>query len=279
MQNGDQTMSIELINLNGMKVLQFDILKKYSERMLHCFTTREGGVSTGECSTMNLSFKRNDLHENVIENYKRLTQALNIDIESIVLPQQVHDNKVHVVTSKDCGKGLIKGSGLAGYDALVTNEPGVTLVTIHADCVPVFLYDPVKNVIGLAHSGWKGTAKNIASETVDKFTSVYGSKPSDIVAVIGPSIEQCCFEVGDEVKEIFDNNIRWSSKYSTEINEKWHIDLKGIIFEALINKGLLERNIFKSQICTMCNMNLFFSHRGEKGKTGSMAAVMQLYRS
>jgi len=144
--------------------------------------------------------------------------------------------------------------------------------------VPIFFYDPVKKAIGLAHSGWRGTVENIAAETVDKLIDAYGSMPKDIIAAIGPSICSSCFEVGDEVKEKFEEKIKWSGKYCAKINGKWHIDLKGIIFEALLNKGIPENNIFNSGICTMCNKHMFFSHRGEKGKTGSMAAVIKLRR-
>ncbi|HHV98568.1 MAG TPA: peptidoglycan editing factor PgeF [Clostridiaceae bacterium] len=262
---------------NGVKLLKFRIFEQYNDKLVHCFTTRIGGVSTGECESLNLGFKRRDSRENVIENYKRVCSALDINIEDIVLSDQVHDKKIKTVYESDRGKGILKNSDIIGVDGLITNKKNIALVTFYADCVPVYIFDTGKTAIGLAHSGWKGTLKEIAREMVEKMHAEYGSRPSDMKAVIGPSIGKCCFEVGDEVVDAFLTGIPWSKSFiSKNDGEKWKIDLKAVVKKTLMNSGVLEENIEVSNICTKCCKSIFFSYRGDEGKTGSLAAIMQL---
>lgn len=265
------------VKKDELEYLQFDILKEYSDYITHCFTTRKGGVSSGECFSLNLGFSRNDSRENVEENIKRVCTAMNIKTENLVFSNQIHSNKIRVVDEKDKGKGIVKESDIIGYDGLVTNKRNVALVTFYADCVPVFLFDPQNVVIALAHSGWRSTLKEIAGEIVKTMVSIYGSNPCDIKTVIGPSIGQCCFEVGNEVKEEFISKLSWSSIYceSSEVG-KTNINLQGIIRQTLLNAGIKRENTYISNICTKCNNDIFFSHRGDKGKTGSLAAIMQI---
>jgi polyphenol oxidase len=265
------------VNRNGVEFVQFENLSKYEELVTHCFTTRIGGVSTGECKTLNLGFNRKDARENVLENYRRLGEALALDFRNMVFSNQVHDSKVRVVDEDDRGKGITRESDICGYDALVTNREKVVLVTFYADCVPVYLLDPVRKAIGLAHSGWRGTVREIAAETVRVMNREYGTIPGDIQAAIGPSIGKCCFEVGSEVYEEFAEKLSWSTKYCVPTSPgKWHIHLQEIIKNSLQQAGVPEKNINNSGICTKCNTNTFFSHRGDEGKTGSLAAVMQI---
>ncbi len=271
--------SLGTINVkrNRLEYLQFNSLKEYSHCITHCFTTRKGGVSSGECSSLNLGFSRNDSKKNVEENIKIICDAMNIKIENLVFSNQVHSNKIRVVNEKDRGKGIVKESDIIGYDGLVTNKKDVALATFYADCVPVFFFDPINVVIALAHSGWRGTLMEIAGETVKTMVSVYGCNPVDIKTVIGPSIGQCCFEVGNEVKEEFISKLSWSSIYcKSSEGGKSNINLQGIICRTLLNTGLKRENIYISDICTKCNNDIFFSHRGDKGKTGSLAAIMQI---
>jgi len=262
---------------NGVKLLKFKTLEQYSDILIHCFTTRIGGVSTGECESLNLGFKRKDCRENIIENYKRVCGALDINMENMVLSDQVHDKKIKTVDESDRGKGIIKNSDIKGFDGLITNKKNVALITFYADCVPVYIFDPGKTAIGLAHSGWKGTLKEIAREMVEKMCAEYGSRPCDMKAVIGPSIGKCCFEVGDEVAEAFLAEIPWSKSFICKHNrEKWKIDLKAVVKKTLMNSGVLEENMEVSSICTKCSKDTFFSYRGDEGKTGSLAAIMQL---
>lgn len=262
---------------NEVELVQFKNLLKYSSMITHCFTTRKGGVSSNECKSLNLGFGRNDSRKNVEENYRRVADALGISIENMVFSNQVHDNKVFEVGEKDKGKGIIKKSDIIGYDGLITDKRGVALVTFYADCVPLFFFEPDKKVIALSHSGWRGTVKQIAAETVRKFIDIYDCDAGKIEVVIGPSIGACCFEVGDEVYDEFVGTLKWSREYCKK-NEsgKWYIDLQGIIKKTLIESGVSEENIYNSGICTKCNKDTFFSYRGDCGKTGSLAAILQM---
>ncbi|MCR4434338.1 MAG: peptidoglycan editing factor PgeF [Clostridiales bacterium] len=265
------------INHNGVEYIQFKNLKKYDNAITHCFTTRKGGVSSGECESLNLGFSRKDSRDNVMENFKRVAKAISVDCRNMVFANQVHDNKIKEVGEGDRGKGITEESDIIGYDGLVTNQREVALVTFYADCVPVFFYDPEKNVIAVSHSGWRGTVKKISAQTVNKMQNAYGCRAENIEAAIGPSIGRCCFEVGEEVYREFVDKMGWSDKFCKKTGtSKWHIDLQEIIKKTLTECGVREENICMCNICTRCNRDVFFSHRGDHGKTGSMAAIIQL---
>ncbi|MDP4181966.1 MAG: peptidoglycan editing factor PgeF [Bacillota bacterium] len=264
-------------SISGVEFIQFNNLKKYENILTHGFTTRIGGVSEGECATLNMGFNRKDIRENIIENYNRITKALNIDISNLVFSNQVHDKKIKLVDENDRGKGILKESDIKGYDGLITDKRGVALVTFYADCVPLLFLDPVKRVIATSHSGWRSTVREIGKETVITMNKEYGCKSEDILAAVGPSIGKCCFEVGNEVYEEFDARLGDIDGYCERISdEKLKINLQGIIKRTLLQSGLSEENICMSDICTKCNNDTFFSHRGDMGKTGSLAAIMQL---
>lgn len=266
-----------IFNQSGdLLYLEFKNFKDYDNILTHCFTTRLGGVSKGECSSLNLSFNRNDSRENVIENYRIISDAIGIDFNKIVLSNQIHDNKIRIVTAEDAGKGLIRESDIIGFDGLATNVHGIPLVTFYADCVPVLLLDPVKKAIAAVHSGWKSTLKNIAYEAMLVMKNTYNSDFKDIQAVIGPSICQDCFEVDKDVYGSFIEKFSWCDKYTTFSNGKYHIDLQGIIKDVMIDAGVPDKNISISDVCTKCNRDVFFSFRGDNRKTGSLAAFMML---
>lgn len=268
---------IVLINDNGLEYVQFASFKKHESAIKHCFTSRKGGVSSGECNSLNLGFNRNDTIQNILENYKRISASLGIDYKNMVFSNQVHDNKIRLVDESDRGKGIIRQSDIIGFDGLITDKKDVALVTFYADCVPVFFFDPVKKVIGIAHSGWRGTVKEIAGAMVRKFNDIYRCNIEDIETAIGPSIGSCCFEVGDEVYTEFVDKLGWSNEFCSKMdNNRWHISLQSVIRKTLLDSGIHGNKICVSEICTKCNKNLFFSHRGDNGKTGSLAAIMQL---
>jgi polyphenol oxidase len=269
--------SINYIKKNTLEYIQFPNLTKYSNILTHCFTTRRGGVSSGECNSLNLGFNKNDLRENVLNNYKIMSKAIEVDYKNMVFSNQVHDNKIKTINEKDRGKGIIIKNDIIGYDGLMTNVEKVAIVTFYADCVPVFFFDPIKRVIAISHSGWRGTMKEISGETIIKMVNEFGCKAGDIETAIGPSIGKCCFEVGDEVYIEFTDKLKWSKDYCEKSDiGKWHFDLQGIIKQTLINSGVSEEKICTAGICTKCNKDVFFSYRGDNGKTGSLAAIIYL---
>ena len=233
-------------------------------------STRLGGVSTGETATLNLGFNKKDTRENVIKNYDIICSALGIDYKKLVLSNQVHENKVRIISSDDCGKGITKESDIIGIDAFVCGEKNVPFVIFCADCVPVFFLDTKKGVAALAHSGWRSTVKNISCEVIKTMEDSFGCKTSDIICAIGPSIGQCCFEVDNDVAQMFD------SHFSEKRAEKYNIDLWGVIFSQLSDAGISEHNITLANICTCCKGDEFFSNRAHKGKIGLMGAFMEL---
>lgn len=270
------TDKITLTQTNDLLYVQFTNLKKYEDILIHCFTTRLGGVSSGECESLNLSFNRKDSRDNVLENYRRIADALKVDFDKMVLSDQVHDNKIRFVGPEDVGKGLTRESDIKGFDGLTTNVPGIPLVTFYADCVPVLLLDPVKKAITAVHSGWKSTVKNIAFEAVKLMQERYGTDPADIQAAIGPSICGECFEVDSDVYTQFIEEFEWCNEFTKYQSGKYYIALQPIIQRVLKNAGLLQQNINISEVCTRCNRDVFFSYRGDCRKTGSLAAIMML---
>lgn len=244
----------------------------------HAFSTRLGGVSTGIYSSLNLSFSLGDSYENVYENYRRFCGSVGISCERLVFAKQTHKTNVRVVSEADCGKGIIKDRDYDDIDAVITNVSGVPLCTLYADCVPVFLLDPKKRVIGMAHAGWRGTAAEIARITVEKMTEEYGCDPKDIMAGIAPSIGKCCFEVDEPVMDAMKliNGIDLKSTYSSKGNGKYMLDLKQVNRLVLLKSGLKDENITVSDICTCCQSDNFHSHRATGGKRGSLAGIIEL---
>ena len=272
-QNNENTI---FNKVGDLVYLEFKNLKKYDNILTHCFTTRLGGVSEGECSSLNLSFNRKDNRENILKNYRIIADAIGVGFDKMVLSNQVHDNKIRVVKLADAGKGLITESDIIGFDGLSTNDTGIPLVTFYADCVPVLLLDPVKKAITAVHSGWKSTVKNISYNALLLMKDTYGSNFEDIQVAIGPSICKDCFEVDFDVYNCFLEKFNWCKKYTDYRAGKYHIDLQRIIKQVIIDAGVLESNIVISDICTKCNNDVFFSYRGDNGKTGSLAAIMML---
>lgn len=241
------------------------------------FTTRFGGVSKGEFASLNLNFNRPDPIENVSENYKLLSEELKIPMDNMVLSHQTHTNNVMAVSKAHGGMGILRPRTYNDIDGLLTNEASLMLVTLYADCVPIYFFDPVKKTIGLSHSGWRGTLKNIGGETVKRMTEEYGSNPSELYVSVGPHIGECCFEVGIDVAKEFSDRFDFAREYiKQKSQDKCIIDLQGIIAECLIRQGVDKKKIFGCNICTRCNNDVFFSHRGSGGKTGTGAAFMMI---
>ena len=252
--------------------LEYYTIDSFLKDTKHCFTTRRGGVSKDEFSSMNLRFNCNDSRENVLKNFEIICNEIDIDYKRLILSHQVHEDKVVPVTSADCGNGIVYPNRFESADALICGEKNVPIATFFADCVPIFFLDPKNKVIALAHSGWKGTVKNIAAKTVDAFEKLYNSRTEDILCAIGPSIGVCCFEVGDEVSDVF------FDKFGDSVLEKhadrWHVNLQKAIELELRNAGAV--HIDTANICTACNSNLLFSHRKTNGRRGNMAAIAEL---
>lgn len=257
--------------------LEYYVFEKF-KNIRHCFSTRKGGVSEGVYSTMNLGW-REDEPENVIENYRRICEAIGCDSKNTVWTRQIHTDRIINVTETDRGKGLFKEREAEGYDGVITNCKDVVLTGFSADCVLIYFYDPVKEVIAICHSGWRGTVLAIGSKTAEKMVSDYGCNKNDIICGIAPAIGKCCFQVDEPVVNAFRKAFEWVDDFvekDTENEGHYYIDLHGVNEEILVKSGIPRENIDNSRICTMCNNDMFFSHRLMGNERGSMAGFISL---
>lgn len=245
----------------------------------HGFSTRMGGVSTGIFESMNLSFSRGDEESRVLENFSRFGAAIGVKPQDMVFSKQTHTANVRVVTAEDRGKGITRPVDYDHVDGLITDVPGLCLVTFFADCVPLFFVDPVKRAVGLSHSGWRGTVAKIGLETVNRMRETYGSRPSDILACVGPSICQSCYEVSEDVidafREAYDKEL-WDELFYQKPDGKYQLNLWKANESVFLEAGILPEHIAVTNICTNCNPELLYSHRVSKGQRGSLAAFLAL---
>lgn len=245
----------------------------------HGFSTRLGGVSGGYYESLNLSFDRGDDPEAVRENFRRIGEAIGVQVEDMVMSKQTHTTNVRVVTEEDRGKGIVRDRDYTDIDGLITNVRGICLVTSYADCVPLYLVDPVRKAIGLSHSGWRGTVGKIGKKTVELMTESFGSDPADILACVGPSICSDCYEVSqdviDKVKEVFDEAL-WESLFYEKGNGKYQLDLWKTNEEVFQEAGILPEHIAVTNVCTRCNSRILYSHRVRGDKRGNLCAFLAL---
>ena len=269
------------------------------EKVRHLFTTRAGGVSKGQFTSMNFSVHLGDDKSNVRENYERIAKVLGCDVTSIVGTVQTHTTNIRRVDQSDAGKVVVKEPDYGDIDGLVTNEKGLVLAVYTADCVPLFFVDPVREAIGMAHSGWRGTTGNMAGKMVERMAREFGTDPKDLLVAIGPSICQKCYEVDETVAEAFRNAlgdelkeremIRESGIYpmqgSTGLRQvlepgkapgKYQLDLWLANLIWFIRAGVLPEHIDVTDLCTAQNKDLLFSHRASAGKRGNMAGFLML---
>lgn len=258
--------------VNGVPYLSYPLLEG-TGAVKHGFSTKLGGVSTGSCATMNISTTRGDDPEAVVENRRRIGAAIGVRPEDMTYTHQTHTTNVAVVQAEDRGRRFME------TDGLVTNVPGICLVTFYADCVPLFLVDPVKKAIGLSHSGWRGTVGKIGKVTVQAMMREYGSRPEDIVAAIGPSICQDCYEVSVDVIDRFRDSFNeavWPRLFYRKENGKYQLDLWRANEEVFLEAGIRKGNLAVTNLCTHCNQEVLFSHRATGEKRGNLSAFLAL---
>ena len=258
----------------------FPILEQ-SGLVHHGFSTRLGGVSSGEFSTMNFNMTRGDDPANVEENFRRFCNAIGCSWDRAIMTHQTHTVNLRVITEDMLtpGRTLEAKKPFTDIDGFVTNVPGAVLITSFADCVPLFFLDPVKKAIGLSHSGWRGTVNRMGAVTVNKMTEAFGSRPENIIACIGPSICQDCYEVGEEVADEFRSSFRAEQEnLLLRRNDagRYQLDLWKANELILKEAGIEEEHLAITNVCTCCNPELLFSHRYTHGKRGNLCAFLSL---
>ncbi len=241
----------------------------------HGCSTRTGGVSTGAYTALNLSFTRQDeLPETVMENYRLFSTAAGIDWPSMVMDNFEHGTTVLAVDSGHAGSGYLLPP-LPFCDGLVTDDENVALITGHADCLPLYLLDPVRRCIGLAHAGWKGTLGKIGLVAAQLMIERYGAVPERMLAGVGPCICADCFEAGEDLGVLFSDAFPGVPCVSPGKPGKVQIDLAMAAAAQFMEAGIPSKQISLMDVCTF-EEECLYSHRREKGNTGGMAAFLQL---
>ncbi|ERT61710.1 peptidoglycan editing factor PgeF [Megasphaera vaginalis (ex Srinivasan et al. 2021)] len=264
---------------NGISFTAFSIFSSVAD-LVAAVSTRCGGVSEGDFSTLNMSFSTGDEPWRIVENRRRFLTAVGVDPAAIISCSQVHGTNIVAVSEADCGRGAVdRNTAVAACDGLITDRTGVPLTMNFADCTPLLFYDPKRHVIALSHGGWRGAAANIAGCTVEAMCRDYGSSPADILAAIGPTIRQRSFEVGRDVIDGFTACFgaeRTLSLAKDKGGGKYLFDLPGAHRLLLLDAGILPEHLDDCGLCTYERDDLFYSYRKSQGKTGRHMAVMEL---
>ena len=257
-----------MAEINNIQLLQFENLLEYSE-IKHFSSTRAGGYSTGILKGFNLGYTVGDNPQNVTKNLEILSDALEIGKSKIVFPKQTHSANIGIVKSDQ--------DIFPDTDALITNIPGICIGVRTADCVPILLFDPIQKVVAAIHSGWKGTIQKISAKTIEKMQRLFGSKPENIIASIGPSIGPEVYEVGPEVIEQF------HAEFGTDHivapikdTDKGLLDLWKVNKIILQESGIPKHQIEVAEMCTYSNPELFYSARRDSVKCGRLASGIMI---
>lgn len=253
------------------------IFDKFYDRLKYGYSTRKCGVSSGIYESMNLSNSMGDDPEKVRKNFEIWLGSYGLDIRDIVSLQQIHSDNIIVAGEAERGRGPISGR-IPDADAMITNTKGLILCTGHADCAPIYIYDPVQNAIGLAHAGWRGTTLGISSKTALAMKREFGSEPKDMYAMIGPCIHIAGFECDEDVAAaVAAMDIHGETFcYYDEEACKYHVSIPDVNREVLIRAGLKPENIEISPECTFEMADKYFSHRRQGSERGGQAAFLTL---
>jgi polyphenol oxidase len=285
-----------------LRILQARQLSRYPW-LLHGFSTRVGGFSRAyQRGDLNLGFTKDDSPAAVERNRRAFLEKLGAVVKArgerhragsfwpLVTLRQIHSDIIHRVDS-------VPADPLPG-DGMITATPGLLLAIQAADCLPVILVDARRRAVGVFHAGWRGTMQRIAEKGVGEMFRGFGSRPRDLKAAIGPGIQACCFQVGEEVRTKFESQFSYAARLFREVKEsdpvrekypllfltarapghgelppKILLDLAEANRQQLLAAGVPKKNIEASPLCTRCHPELLFSYRAEKGKTGRMMGV------
>ena len=257
---------MRIAEIGNISLYKSDVLSKF-HNLTHGFTTRKGGVSTGEYESMSLSHFRGDDISCVRKNEEILCENLGLDIKRLTATKQEHTSVIEIIDKTNIGIGIHYGWE-KGVDAVITMEKNVPLLCYAADCVPILMYADDIKAIAAIHSGWRGTDEKIAVKTLKKLKEL-GADAKNIYVAIGPCIGQCCYEVSEDVAK------RFEEKHSiAKGGGKYMLDLAKVNYDLALQMGVMEENISLSGICTACNNDLFFSHRAQNGKSGTLGGII-----
>ena len=265
----------ELINKDGVFLLKSTVLKSN-----HAFSTRIGGVSDLEHTRgLNLAFGRGDDEDTVYKNLEIIAKAIGFDDKKVISVPQIHSNIVRKVTRDDEGMGYYKESKFS-CDGYVTTEKDLPIGIKTADCVPILLEARDENdeviAVSAVHAGWRGTADRIVENAVLELCRL-GAKTENIYVAIGPCIDECCYEVGNDFANQIEIKLgqNYKNKYvKSKANGYLYANLKGMNLDILMSSGVPFENIDVCSYCTCCNEDLFYSHSRQKGIRGTHLNVI-----
>lgn len=268
---------MKFVQLKHTLVGRFGLFEPYHE-VTHFVSTRIGGYSKGAFEALNLGYGTDDHADIVSRNRFLLSEDLGIPLDWFVFPRQTHSNHVYAVTAADRGRGSMdKETAIPDSDALITSARHTCIVVQVADCVPILLFDPCQRAIAVVHAGWRGTVSRIVTETIRNMQEYYGCNPSDLLVAIGPSIQGCCYQVGDDVYQAFADWQGYRDDIFKYHNQSLMLDLPAANRLLLLNEGVNDKNIATATYCTQCNPQYFYSSRYGQGNTGRFIAGMMLW--
>ncbi|MCK4261799.1 peptidoglycan editing factor PgeF [bacterium] len=254
----EEKMETEKISWREREGIKYLVFPRFEETdlVIHAFTSRP----------LDLRFGRRP-REGILRDRRQVCHILGVNFLCLTAGEQVHRAEVSTVGREDEGRGALTQEGaIPEVDGSVSDVSEVPLVLFTADCVPLFFLDPVKRAIGLAHAGWRGTLARAAGKVVSQMEEVYGTRPEDLLVILGPSIGPCCYEVGEEIINLFHH--RFSDGRRLNL---WEANR-----EELLSEGVKDENIVNVGICTSCHNDIFFSERRDGSPTGRMMALLML---
>ena len=226
-----------------------------------------------ESYSFSLALHTGEDREKIVCNRKQLAKQLSLEEDSVfVIANQTHSDHIAIIETRETRGWESSEDAVEDCDAMVTNQPGVILAVLTADCVPVLLYDPIRRVVAAVHAGWRGTESGIVTKTIEIMKKQFGSHPADILAGVAPAIGKCCYEVGEDVASHFADYPVAIEQYG----EKYMLDLPEINRRQMLLAGVEEKHIEMSGICTACESEQFFSYRKEQGCSGRFMSVIGL---
>lgn len=250
-----------------MKIISSARLSIYTH-LTHAFSTKEGGYSRSKIFGNNLAFHVNDDLEAVKKNHLYFSKAMGYSSGRLVHMNQIHGNSIVII---DKGYDLLQ---IPQCDAIITDLKNTPLMVMVADCIPILIYDPIKEVIAAVHAGRAGAFGKILPKTIQKIKEHYQSELKDLIIVLGPSIHQCCYEVGAEIKhEATEKGVDFAIQTK---NSKYYLGLQDILSNQLQDMGIKKDQIEYSPYCTSCNNDLFYSYRAEKNVCGRFCGLIML---
>jgi len=299
-----------IVSRGGLGWIEHPLIARYSW-LVHAFSTRRGGVSRGPSAGLNLGFTKGEPRARVRENRGLFSQQLGVEHFALASLRQVHSTMVYQVQRATCGKlqyrrgenGMPEQPGMAqpAGDALLTHQAGILLSVRTADCLPLLLVDPKHRSVAAVHAGWRGALARIVEKAVGEMRRVYASEPRSLLAVLGPSIRRCCYEVGEEVEEAFQESFPHADRFFRKGSEppawqsqrpplcfpntqppsrhstcgtRTYLDLVAVAQDQLLAAGLAPRKVAVVDFCTACRTDLFYSYRREGSRTGRAMAVI-----